>query len=228
MRRRLIGVPRGSTNSSTPVRKLLFATILLCSLIGICSGDALPAANDINNDNFDLQKCTVGLNNGKITDFNSLNMASDLCYKNSYNQVLLRDFIIRRQRYTDQSYLDVVLLWMVVILTFSGVALSALQILISYRISKSGNAALPDTSEMSIERGKLTLRSSIVGLFTLALSLIFFIIYVYGVYTIKEGSSDSLSSLHGVTGGVLDGGLGAPPGSAEPTTANTPLRSIDK
>lgn len=193
------------------LRTFICGFIFFAVQISFCFGDSSPQLSAL-----DLHRCTIDINRGKAADFTSLNLAADLCYKNAYNQLIINDFFIRRKIYTDQSYLDVVLLWMVVALTCSGVLLSGVQLLTSYALASASKGAMPDSSEMSIEKGKLTLNSSIIGLFILALSLAFFIIYVYGVYTIKEDSSDSVSSVHGVMGTPPVGGLGPPPKPTEP------------
>ncbi|MBY3030573.1 hypothetical protein HF265_15880 [Rhizobium leguminosarum] len=207
----MVKMPKYFSEFSFSARAFLFVFIFFALQISFCfaeSATQTPAP--------DLQKCTTDINGGKTENFTSLNLAADLCYKNTYNQALIDDFLIRRQIYKDQSYIDIVLLWMVVIITCSGVLLSGLQLFTSYRLASASKSSLPDSSEMSIETGKITLRSSIIGLFILSISLAFFIIFVYGVYTIKENSSDSVSSLHGVIGTPPVGGLGAPPKPSEP------------
>jgi hypothetical protein len=114
--------------------------------------------------------------------------------------------------YIHQRYENNVILFMVVLITLSGVGLAGVQLMTSYKLAEGGHAmataakqtavtaaaaapavtppaATPaqsgDISEVWLEQGKLTIRSSVTGLVVLALSLAFFFIYVAMVYTIK-------------------------------------------
>ena len=133
--------------------------------------------------------------------------ASDLCYQLKYNEALLNDFAIRRERYVNQVYYDNILLWVVVVITISGVLLSAFQLAMSYRILPKGRVSESLAGDLSIEATKINLKSSVVGLSILVVSLAFFVIYVYGVYKINENTNDGFGGL----AGLAAGGLGPPP-----------------
>jgi hypothetical protein len=174
---------------------------------------------------FDLLQCARNLANSipPSADPISVERLSDLsglCFKNLYNQTLLEDFLARQGPYKQQLYLDVILLWMVVFITISGILLSGLQLLTSYRLAL---AKKPDNTkgELIVQSNRLTLRSSVVGLFILALSLLFFIIYVYGVYTIKPAKDDSIENLHSISYGST-GGIGKPPTQPVSTPTSVP------
>lgn len=164
----------------------------------------------------ELIKCAQELSGGKSSDISVLNAASDLCYKAVYNETLINDFAIRRNLYMEQPYLDRVLLWTVVFITISGVILSAMQLITSYKLTVLGKLPADASSNLIIEKDKITLQSSVVGLFILTISLVFFVIFVYGVYTIKENKSDSIASIHGVSDNNSGGGLGRPPAQKAP------------
>jgi hypothetical protein len=64
--------------------------------------------------------------------------------------------------------------------------MSAVQLFLSYRLATTGKDVFTKDSELAIESGKVSLKSSIAGLLILALSLAFFMIYVLYIYSIKE------------------------------------------
>ncbi len=101
-----------------------------------------------------------------------------LCGNQIFNGLCLDDFVIRRDKFIRQEFDERVNLWLVVAITFSGVVLAALQLFMAYNLTVSGKDALPKDSELALESGKLSLKSSVTGLAILALSLAFFIVYV--------------------------------------------------
>lgn len=115
--------------------------------------------------------------------------ASDLCYTHLRAQGLINDFRFRRLKFVQQTYDERILLWMVVAVTLSGVALAAVQLLASFRLAQAGNGtagqAVQQQTEMSIERGKLSVKSSITGLLILICSFAFFWVFVYEIYVIR-------------------------------------------
>jgi hypothetical protein len=115
-----------------------------------------------------------------------LGSLNKLCYSQLHGQGLLHDFKIRRLKFYEQNYGDRVLLWMVVIITVSGVAFAGLQILASYRLAIMGKGEFARDGEIAIEQGKLSLKSSITGLFILIVSFAFFFIFVKNVHLMTE------------------------------------------
>jgi hypothetical protein len=120
------------------------------------------------------------------------------CVNYVRDEYALEDFNIRRSEFYQQQYRGEVFLWMVVVITISGVALAALQLYAAFRLAISGkmtsaDGALLSDGELSIETGKISLRSSVAGLFILALSLAFFIGYVYWVYPVRQLQPDKAS-----------------------------------
>lgn len=151
------------------------------------------------------------LSQSEVGDFTRLQMAYDLCYKAEYDRLLLGDFELRRSIFGDQIYLNRVLLWMVVAITVSGVLLAALQLILSYRLTVMGRNAELGSGDLSIEKDKVSLKSSVIGLLILVVSLAFFTIYVYGVYTLKE----SPSSVPEARATSSEGGLGIFPSAGK-------------
>jgi hypothetical protein len=132
-----------------------------------------------------------------------------LCGNQVYNQTYLADFTIRREQFIRQLLDERVTLWMVVSITVSGVVLAGLQLFTSYKLASSGHADLAKPSEVVIERNRISLKSSITGVLILGISLAFFIVYVLGIYTIREIPVDRPQPAAAVVSTL--GGLGPPP-----------------
>jgi hypothetical protein len=112
---------------------------------------------------------------------------SSYCYDVNYAERLLGDFSIRRLKLLRQDIADQVILWMVVLITISGVMLAALQLLISYRFASDGKRFGPEETRLDVDvSGKVALKSSITGLVILLISFGFFFLFVKDVYQIKE------------------------------------------
>jgi hypothetical protein len=116
----------------------------------------------------------------------SMKAATELCYSHLHGQGLLNDFKIRRLKFIQQAYDERVLLWMVVAITLSGVALAAVQLIASFRLATQGIGNLAEQTELSVERGKLSIRSSLTGLLILICSFAFFWVFVYEIYVIHD------------------------------------------
>jgi hypothetical protein len=116
--------------------------------------------------------------------------ANEICYSHLHGQGLLNDFKIRRLKFTQQAYDERILLWMVVTITLSGVALAGVQLLASYHLAIQGKGTLDQQNELSVERGKLSLKSSITGLLILVCSFAFFWVFVYEIYVIHTLGDD--------------------------------------
>lgn len=109
-----------------------------------------------------------------------------LCGNQIFNGLYLDDFLIRRQKFIQQELDERVNLWLVVLITISGVALAGIQLFMSYKLAANSRLDFVKDSQVTIEAGKISLRSSITGVLILALSLAFFIIYVLYIYSIHE------------------------------------------
>jgi hypothetical protein len=109
-----------------------------------------------------------------------------LCGTEQYNKLYLHDFKIRREKFIRQELDERVTLAMVVAITISGVVMSGLQLFMSYRLALSGHAAFDKDMEISVQKDRIALRSSMVGLAILVISLAFFVVYVKWIYTITE------------------------------------------
>lgn len=120
------------------------------------------------------------------TEMETLDSASESCYREFRNEFLLNDFYHRKAKFSEQSRDGYVLLWVVVIITLSGVSLSALQLIGAYRLASAGRGSFDTPGEISLERDRISLKSSVTGLFILVFSFAFFALFVAEVYKIKE------------------------------------------
>lgn len=143
--------------------------------------------------------------------FEDLRDAREHCYSFINAQGLLSDYAIRKLDFFQQYRANGVLMWMVVALTFSGVLLAALQLWASYQLAAAIRTLMPnDGGEFTLERGRLVLKSSITGLFILAISFCFFFVFVFYVYKF-EAPLDQGSIVPQSAPMLPSGGLGPPP-----------------
>lgn len=154
-----------------------------------------------------------------------------LCGEQLYDIDALNDFDIRKEKFIRQELDERVILFLVVAITVSGVALAGLQLLASYKLASLHRVKFTEDSTLSLERDKVSLRSSVTGLMILVVSLVFFTIYVKWVYTIKEiGIEPQLNegpppNNFNPAGHALlnvNGGLGAPPTLAPKAAPGAP------
>ncbi|UGY17925.1 hypothetical protein HAP48_0011115 [Bradyrhizobium septentrionale] len=137
--------------------------------------------------------------------------ARDHCYSLIQSQGLLSDFALRKLNFFQQYRTSGVLMWMVVAVTLSGVMLAGFQLWASYRLAVAYQASLGNNNggELTLERNRLVLKSSITGLFILLISFCFFLVFVIYVYRI-EPMVDHSNSVSPPIPTLPMGGLGAP------------------
>jgi hypothetical protein len=117
-----------------------------------------------------------------------------LCYRTLHAQHTLNDFLVRREVFQNQHMANTLILWMVLLITISGVLLAALQLIASYQLAAAGRTdELQGDQSLEVARGKLVVRSSVTGLMILVVSLAFFYLYLIFVYTITFPGSETLS-----------------------------------
>jgi hypothetical protein len=150
-----------------------------------------------------------------------------LCGNQVYNQMILADFTIRREKLVRQELDERVTLWMVVSITLSGVLLAALQLLTSYKLAASGHADFAKDSEVVIQRDRISFKSSITGVLILGISLAFFIVYVLWIYTITEVPVERPANLQVAPPIASEiGGVGPPPAeSRDARLTSNPIQS---
>lgn len=163
----------------------LMAAFLFGALAGVLLTGPSKARFDFLYNDFTIESCLE--HRRELSGIVAPPSRSDIlhCYNLLAYQGQLNEFQIRRVNFQNQHVADNVVMWMVVVLTLSGVALAGFQIVASTALNRSDGSAPPD-SELSVERGKLFLRSSVTGLFILLISFAFFYTYVVFVYRISD------------------------------------------
>ena len=133
----------------------------------------------------DKFKGVLGSNPPTITDLYGINQ---FCYLHTDYQLQADQAIIRRDNYVFQRNENVVLLYMVVLITFGGVLLAGLQLYASYRLATTGHGELAGGAEFAYSPQGASFKSSVVGLSILAMSFAFFLVFVIYVYTFTDNA----------------------------------------
>jgi hypothetical protein len=119
-------------------------------------------------------------------DMKLLKGVADLCYIERDHEYHLENKRIQRQVFVEQNFVGRVMLWMVVAITISGVLLAALQLFASFKLAVQGHSTLSQEGSVSLEGGKIAVKSSVTGLLILVVSFAFFMVFVDKVYTISQ------------------------------------------
>lgn len=117
-------------------------------------------------------------------DFNNSVQTASLCKETTLAQLNIDEQVVRRDNFVFQRYENAMLLFMVIFITMSGVIFAGLQLLASYKLAMAGKRDISPNSELSYANASF--RTSVVGLMILAISFGFFLVFVNGVYTLKE------------------------------------------
>jgi hypothetical protein len=134
----------------------------------------------------DRFKGVLGSNPPTIVDLYGINT---FCYYHTGNQLQVDEEIIKRDNYVFQRNENVVLLYMVVLITFAGVLLAGLQLYASYKLATTGHGELTGGAEFAYSPQGVSFKSSVVGLSILAMSFAFFLVFVIYVYTFTDNSN---------------------------------------
>jgi hypothetical protein len=123
-----------------------------------------------------------------------------LCYSRINEEDTLTEFGIRRQAFINQQAETGVLMWMVVVITVSGVLLAAVQLLAGFKLALLGKASFDQGGQFALEANKISVNSSVTGVLVLAISLCFFYIFSKEIYLIKvEGEGSHQPAMKSVT-----------------------------
>jgi hypothetical protein len=186
-----------STLQGARIPAALFAAGVLATLLFVFLFIAASPPQVEESPTQTIVECTDKVSASPGIDVKSLsikNEVAEYCYRLLNGGYLLSDFKIRRLKFFQQKYDEVVMLWMVVIITLSGVVLAGMQLVISYNLSKRRNEGLSiDATEVTVQRDRVVFRSSITGLAILAISFAFFLVFVLEIYTIREINPDGTS-----------------------------------
>ncbi|UEM05739.1 hypothetical protein JL101_009985 [Skermanella rosea] len=237
-------IDAGQSNYVLKILFLLVTTLLTAVLFGFIAGiffshhsltnnqTQTPIATSAENDLDKLSMNSCMSNYMKLAGYQTMSKDiiyefSNLCISVVFNESALNDYKIRKTKFERQYYAEGVTLWMVVSITISGVMLAALQLMASYRLALNGKDSFSQDSNIALEQGKVSLKSSITGLFILIISFAFFLVYVLYIYTISDaelekpklspsqvvsasvGANNHVSERSGIQ--LQGGGFGAPP-----------------
>ena len=166
---------------------------------------------------------TQSLSKVQINNLNDYIGLYNLCNDQIFRNYEYNDFAVRREKFVRQELDERVNLWLVVVITLSGVLLSAVQLLMSYKIALSGKEYWNSDATFAIKQGEMSFKSSVTGLAILAMSLAFFVVYVGWIYPNKEVGEALGVPVPFPTGQQLPpGGLGPPPASEADKSETAP------
>jgi hypothetical protein len=150
-----------------------------------------------------------------------------LCYVEVNEANALRAFTQQTSAlYNQQNQLPIIL-WMVVAITLSGVALAGLQLYGAYSLATTGKGTFAEQGgSVSVAKGGLSVSSTVTGVAILAISFGFFFVFVKDVYLIQEVKITANASATGQAP-VLTG-WGLPPVASFPKgVVNAPAQPTE-
>ena len=157
---------------------------------------------------------TQSISKVQINNLNDYIGLYNLCNDQMFRNYQYNDFAVRREKFVRQELDERVNLCLVVIITLSGVVLSGVQLLMSYKIALSGKEYWNSDATFAIKQGEISFKSSVTGLAILAMSLAFFVVYVGWIYPNKEvGAALGVPVPLSTDQQLPPGGLGPPPAS---------------
>ena len=191
-----------------PLLLVIFAFWLVIGIGSTSHNLKLDAVLDLPS----ITQCTKDtlavLDHDQVAGPAALRQALEHCYSLIRSQGLLNDFAVRELTFIQQYRSSAILMWMVVVITLSGVGLAAIQLFASYQLAAQTKYTVVE-SELSVERNKLILKSSVTGLFILAISFAFFLVYVTNVYQL-QATDTAKEHIPAAAGQLSKGQLTAP------------------
>ena len=127
----------------------------------------------------------------QVRTLDSVGAARAICRQLLQDDLSLAEAATTNELYKNQIADGHVLLYMIVFITLSGIVLAALQLWASYKLAQKGSNNLTEGGEFSFREGNIAIKSSAIGVIILAISLVFFTIFVREVYNISEVFSDA-------------------------------------
>lgn len=143
-----------------------------------------------------------------------------VCNNIATDQARLNILIANGKIYANQLTMNNVLLFVVVIITLCGLVLSALQLWASYKLALTGHGTLADGGDVNITTSNVAVKSSVVGVVILGVSLAFFTLFIIYVYPLKPLAASPPSVVPAVGPPAAGGSAAAvqpppPPGLSE-------------
>jgi len=202
-------MPNGNSNATTnhqvkfgrPIWILFLGILglgLLIVLLDLSSKKRLEVNTDVSIQ-AGLESCIVKSEKefvSQVSVIDAKNFALYHCHQVTYYSLQLEDFRIRKLKFVDQSGADTIILWMVVLITLSGVVLATYQVHASFSLAgreRSSNLDGGGEFGLTADNG-FVVKSSVTGLLILVVSLAFFLVYVTWVYQIEEFNTKSVDN----------------------------------
>jgi hypothetical protein len=109
------------------------------------------------------------------------------CYNMIAKQLWIEEQIARDDAFVLQKFENLVMLWMVVAITLSGVGLAGLQLYASYQLALSGHGKFmaDGATDLSYSDKSVAIKSSVMGLIILVISFAFFMVFVVYLHPIR-------------------------------------------
>jgi hypothetical protein len=109
------------------------------------------------------------------------------CYNMIAKQLRIQEQITRDDALELQKFEDIVMLWMVVAITLSGVGLAGLQLYASYQLALAGHASFmtDGATDLNYTNKSIAIKSSVMGLIILVISFAFFLVYVLKINPVR-------------------------------------------
>jgi hypothetical protein len=117
---------------------------------------------------------------------NELGAALQICYSIVSTSLLAEEQENRNGNLLLQRSENVVLMWMVVVITVSGVFLAGLQLWASFELARNGQADLSAGGSLNVTKSSVVVQSSVIGVIILSISFAFFMVFVIEVYKIDQ------------------------------------------
>lgn len=109
------------------------------------------------------------------------------CFNMLAKQLRVEEQVGRNDALEVQKFENIVMLWMVVAITVSGVGLAGLQLLGSYELAKAGREKfMGDATDLSYTDKNVAVKSSVVGVIILTISFAFFLVFVIYLHPVKQ------------------------------------------
>ena len=178
------------SNTSSSVLVALLALFFLFFLYLMVEVNHIEAG-DTNSESQSLSSC-IEKYKTPTPQVDELYGLSNFCFGKIASQFKLDEEKIKRDSYVFQRNENVILLYMVVLVTLSGVALAGLQLLASYSLAAGGKGKLTEGGELKYSAQGVSFKSSVVGLMILAMSFAFFSVFIVYVYTFQPEQPDRL------------------------------------
>lgn len=175
---------------------LLCLPILLAAILLICNrgtGNAAMAATDVETR---IQLCetrSVAASDRLNPEEKNPQYIQSMCLKRVDDEDQLERNEITTNAFRNQQSETRELMWLVVIITASGVIIAGMQLVQSYKLVAAGKASADQSSKIDIEVGKLSVSSSVTGILILVVSFAFFYIFTKEIYTIHGNEPDKQS-----------------------------------